>query len=406
MSKAPAHAIERFQKNRLGMFIHFGLYSLLNRRETVMHDQCVPEAEYRLLADRFQPAEDAVEGWVRMAKECQMRYACLTTRHGDGFALFDTPTTDFNSVKSAAGRDLVREFVDACRAHDIRPTLYYSVGNWTDPGFRSGPKKDPGAWKNFVERAQTQLKELMSNYGPIDYLFYDGCPPAELWDGEKMNAELRKLQPDLLISDRCGLDEDVASSENRLNPHQKPWECCMTTNNSWGCNKGDPDYKSLYSLIRNFFCCVHNGGNFLLNAGPLADGSISLAERSLFEGLGEWVDRNREAVFETLPDPFQRRDKKLSCYRDQTVYSALHWYHGPDTALVGIGNQVLKVRLLATGREIAFRQEGSRVVLEGLPIGPPDILPVIAVELDGPPKPARNPYDSGCVIHDFEEKFE
>ena len=395
--KAPQHAIERFKNNRFGMFIHYGLYSILNRREWSMYYERIPVEEYHKLADEFNPVNLDVNDWVKLAKQTGMKYMCLTTRHHDGFCLFDTAETDFNSVKTAAKRDLVREFVDACRNHGIRPTLYYSVADWSDSGYTDGPVKNPEGWAKFIKRAHNQLKELMSNYGLIDYLFYDGCPPPADWKGEELNRELRELQPELLISDRCQLDEDIASSENHLGAHQKPWECCMTTNDSWGCNYGDIHFKSAYDLIHSLAVCIHNGGNFMLNMGPMADGSVQPEDRKLFEEIGAWVERNKEAVYGTLATPFNYHDKKLSCYRDTTAYVAFHWYHGPETVVAGIGNTVEKVRLLSTGEPIEFKQAGERVFLNGLPEEWPDILPVVALELDSKPKGVPSPYQSGIT---------
>lgn len=394
-SKAPSAAVNRFRDNRFGMFIHYGLYSLLDRREWAMYYERIPVPEYQKLAERFHPAPDAVEGWVKLAKQTGMKYLCLTTRHHDGFCLFDSKFTDFTSVKTAAKRDLVREFVEACRAHGVRPTLYYSVGNWADSGYTNGSEKDPEGWARYVATAQGQLKELMSNYGPIDYLFYDGCPEPESWRGAELNQELRRLQPDLLISDRCQLDEDVASSENHLGAHKKPWECCMTTNESWGCNYGDPHRKTAYKLACTLATCMHNGGNLLLNLGPLADGSPHPDDVKLFAELGGWVDRNAEAVYGTTAAPFNYCDYKLSCARGNTAYIAFHFYHGPETIVCGIGNRVKRVRLLSTAQDVAFHQEGDRVLMTGLPKAWPDLMPVIALELDGPPVGVPNPYNCG-----------
>ena len=399
--KAPPAAVERFRNNRFGMFIHYGLYSILDRREWAMYYERIPVAEYRQLINRFQPAPGAVEGWVKLAKQAGMKYLCLTARHHEGFCLFDTAFTEFNSVKSAARRDLVREFVDACRAHGLRPTLYYSVADWSDSGYTNGPRKDPEGWARFVATAQGQLKELMTNYGPIDYLFYDGCPPPEHWGGAELNQELRRLQPELLISDRCQVDEDVASSEGHLGAHNKTWECCMTTNDSWGCNYGDPERKSALTLVHALAFCMHNGGNLLLNLGPLADGSPHPDDLRLFGELGGWVNRNAEAVYGTSAAPFQKHDYKFSCARGNTAYIVLHFYHGPATIVCGIGNRVLRLHLLSPAQDIEFRQEGDRVFMTGLPKEWPDIMPVIAMELDGPPVGVPNPYECGLSKFNF-----
>lgn len=400
-TKAPEEAVQRFQNNRFGMFIHYGLYSLLNRREWAMYYERIPVDEYRKLADQFHPSPSCVEDWVILARKNGMKYACLTARHHEGFCLFDTATTNFNSVKTAARRDLVREFVDACRKHGVRPALYYSLGDWSDPGYTEGWDLNPKGWRRFVEKGHLQLKELMSNYGPIDYLFYDAAPPAETWDTAQINNALRELQPDLLISDRGRVPEDVASSEQHTGAHVKPWECCLTMNSSWGCNYGNPHYKDVISLVQTMATCMHDGGNVLLNLGPLADGSVHSEERRLLTELGGWVERNQEAVYGTTRAPFDKHDYKLSCARDNTAYIAFHFYHGPETIVCGIGNRVLRIRLLHPAQDIAFRQEGDRVFLTGLPAKWPDIMPVIAMELDGVPQGVPNPYECGSSKFTF-----
>jgi len=393
-TKAPAHAIKRYQDNRFGMFIHYGLFSLIARREWSMYYERIPVEEYHKLIDQFNPSESCVEEWVVLAKQSGMKYACLTTRHHEGFCLFDTATTDFNSMKSPVKRDLVREFVDVCRKHEIRPALYYSVGNWADSGYTNGPEKDPEGWRFFVDVAHTQLKELMSSYGPIDYLFYDAAPEPDSWDVSGINDALRELQPDLLISDRSRIPEDVASSEGHTGSHDKPWECCMTMNDSWGANAGDSHYKTAHDIAVTLATCMHNGGNMLLNIGPLADGSVHPQEHSLLDELGAWVRRNSEAVYGTTKAPFNFHDYKLSCARGSTAYIAFHFYSGSKTVLGGVGNRVKKIRILASGQEIGFKQDGDRLFLTGLPEVSPGLIPVVALELDGEPVGIPNPYES------------
>ena len=175
----------------------------------------------------------------------------------------------------------------------------------------------------------------------------------------------------------------------------------MTTNGSWGCNYGDPHRKTAFTLASGIATCMHDGGNMLLNFGPLADGSPHPDDLPLFEEVGGWVHRNAEAIYGTTPAPFQKHDYKLSCAQGNTAYIAFHFYHGPETVVCGIGNRVLRLRLLSPARDIAFRQEGDKVYLTGLPEAWPDIMPVIAMELDGPPVGVRNPYECGLSKFEF-----
>lgn len=384
--KAPKRSFKAFREARFGMFIHWGLYSLLGRHEWAMCYERIPKEEYRKLARRFNPRKLKMSNWVRLAQAAGMRYMCLTTRHHDGFAMFDTRASDFNSMNTPARRDFVRDYVDACRKAGMGIGLYYSVLDWGDPGFVAGPLKDPQGWKRFVKVAHTQLLELMSNYGKIDYLFYDGCPPPETWGCADLNAEIRRLQPQMLISSRCGLDEDVESAESHMLSRDpgKMWECCMTSNTSWGYNRGDRDWKTPREVAGLLFRAAHSGGNFLLNVGPKGDGSIPARADRLFRGVGKWLRRNGEAIYGTDPHPFDYHTKKICTARGNTAYVALFWYHGPKAVVAGVANKVKSVRILDTGRRVAFEQEGCRVFLTGLPKKQPDpVLTIIALDLAG-----------------------
>ena len=392
-TKAPGKSIRWFREARYGMFIHFGLYSLLGRHEWALCLERIPFAEYRKLERRFNPRRLNVQEWVDLARKSGMRYMCLTTRHHEGFALFGTRASDFNSVNAPLGRDIVREYVEACRKAGLGVGLYYSVADWGNPSFVAGPAKDPVGWKKFVAVVHQQLRELMTNYGRVDYLFYDGCPTPKTWGCAQINAEIRRLQPHILISDRCGLDEDVRSAEGHtIGDPGKLWETCMTTNNSWGYNYGDQDWKTARQLILQLMTCAHNGGNYLLNVGPKADGRIPQRAVKLLGEVGQWIKRNGEAVYGAEPHPFNYSDQKLSTARGTTAYIPLHYYHGPETVIASIGNRVKRIRLLSTGRLIRFRQEGNRLRLIGLPSRSPDRwLPVVTLELVGKPRNVPHP---------------
>jgi len=381
-----------FRQARYGMFIHYGLYSLLGRHEWAMCYERIPFNDYRKLADRFNPEKLNMNYFAKLAWDSGMRYMCLTTRHHEGFALWDTRVSDFNSVKTHCGRDFVKEYVDACRKHGLHVGLYYSVADWGDEGFVAGPKKNPSGWRNFVSIAHQQLIELMTNYGKIEYLFYDGCPPPDTWGSREINSEIRRLQPGILISDRCGTEEDVKSAEQyTIGDPGKLWENCMTINQSWGYNYGDTNWKGPRDIIHTLMTCAHNGGNLLLNVGPRADGTIQKEAAAVLRKIGKWLKENGEAVYGTEPHPFSYADQKLSTSKENTVYIALHFYHGPETIIAGIGNKVKSVRLLSDGRNIAYRQEGNRVFCTGLPETPPDLFfSVLKMELDGKPKGVPN----------------
>ena len=392
INKAPQESRQRFHAWRFGMFIHYGLFSQHSRGAWAICYERIPLDEYKQLTAAFTPAKLNINEWVSLAVKTKMRYMCLTTRHHEGFALFDTRVSGFNSVKMF-GRDIVREYVEACRAAGLGVGLYYSVADWFDAGCIDGPKKNPAAWKKFIEAAHAQLRELMSNYGRIDYLFYDGCPPPATWDIAGINAEIRQLQPGILISDRCGLDEDVKSAEGHTisNPG-KAWETCLTINDSWGYNSKDLFWKTPRALIRTLLTTAHNNGNLLLNIGPRMDGSLQPGAIEALEKMGAWLERNGAAIFGTQGNPFNYADQKLSTYKGNVAYVPLNFYFGSKTIVAGIANQVKNVELLNTKASVKFRQEGCRIFLEGLPEEDPDAFTtVVRMELDGAPLAEPHP---------------
>ena len=386
-----SNAAKRFLDWKYGMFIHYGLYSIVGRGEWVMCKERIPFEEYSELANEFKPDKDCVREWIKLAKENGMKYACLTTRHHDGFCLFDTATTDYNSVKTACGRDLTREFVDACREAGLGVGIYYSVGSWEDQGFIAGPENEK-LWKRFIEKDHTQLRELMTNYGQIDYLFYDGCPPPESWNAPGINAEIRSLQADILISSRCGTEEDVASSENHLGAHPGVWESCFTLNNSWGYNRFDSEWKTAQDVVKMLTSVAHNGGNFMLNIGPKADGSIQNEAVAIIKKVGSWMKVNGEAVYGTDPSPFNYIDQEISTSRDNTVYITFHMDFGPEKVITGIGNTINSISLLKTNEKIDFQQDKDRIFLKGLSLLKANEMPrVLKIELNEKPRGILNP---------------
>lgn len=390
--KAPVQAAEKFKSWRYGMFIHYGLYSIIGRGEWVMCRERIPFEEYAKLTDKFNPSPECAMEWIELAKRSGMKYACLTARHHDGFCLFDTATTDYNSLKTAAGRDLVREYVNACREAGLGVGIYYSVGSWEDPGFIAGTA-DVGAWSEFVAKDHAQLKELMSNYGRIDYLFYDGCPPPATWDAGGVNAEIRKLQPDILISERCGTDEDIASSENNSGAHPgKLWESCYTLNDSWGYNRFGKNWKTPEAITLLLTSLAHNGGNLLLNIGPMPDGTVQAEDIAVLEKVGDWLKINGEAIYGTTPHPFNYIEQEISTSKDNFVYITLQSDFGPERVICGIGNKVRSIKLLDSGKMINFRQQHDKIFLEGLEYKHPDELPkILCIDIEGSPRGISNP---------------
>ncbi|MDD4060168.1 MAG: alpha-L-fucosidase [Kiritimatiellae bacterium] len=294
-----------FDEARFGMFIHWGLYAIPARGEWALWNEKIPTEVYNRLADAFCPPEDfSPEEWVVLAKRAGMRYAVLTTRHHDGFSIYDSLVNPFNSVKTAAKRDFVAEFVAACRKHGLRIGLYHSVMNWQFRSTLTGPLEDPEDWNAMVEESHAQVRELMTNYGPIDLLWYDGAMvpgglnPARHWRAVELNRMVRELQPHILINDRAHLPEDFSTPEQEIvaPPAGRRWESCMTMNGSWGYTADDTDFKSPETVIDCLVRCARFGGNLLLNIGPKPDGSVPEESVKILETLGDWMRANGDSI--------------------------------------------------------------------------------------------------------------
>ena len=375
---------------RYGMFIHWGVYAIPARGEWVMYQEHIPHETYAPWADRFAPKKYDPDAWVRLAKDAGMHYMVLTTRHHDGFSLFDSQVSEFTAPHTAAKEDLIRKYVEACHRGGMRVGFYYSLLDWRHPAYFAGPKKDPEGWKTLVDYVHAQVRELCSNYGKIDILWYDGGWPysAEDWRAEELNAMARQLQPEIIINNRSGTDEDLDTPEQHIRRSQpgRAWEACMTLNDSWGYNAGDENWKSSRQVIHNLVRCCNGGGNFLLNVGPKPDGTIPAESERILRRVGRWLERNGGAVYGTTASPFGS-SMGMSTLKGNTLYMHLLRWPGRSCTFAGITNCVRSVHFLESGRACKFEQEGDRVTLKGLPSGAPDTLDtVIVLELEGEPK--------------------
>jgi alpha-L-fucosidase len=375
---------------RFGMFVHWGLHSVLGRHEWAMENEAIPVEEYELLARRFQPRPGAAREWAQLARRAGMKYMVLTAKHHEGFCLFDTATTDYCAPRQAAGRDLVREYVDAARAEGLRVGFYYSLMDWHHPdGARC--ERDESARRRLVDYAHAQLRELLTNYGRIDVLWYDVAWPLDAvgWESEKMNEMVFRLQPDIVVNNRNKLPGDFATPEQRIEPGTdgRAWEACMTMNASWGYQAADDDWKTPRQILRNLISCSRDGGNYLLNIGPRADGSVPEQSVRILSEVGRWMERNAESVRTT--DRCQPRRSNYASFtrRGHTLYMHVHFWPGDTLSIAGLLARVKAARLLATGQPVAFQQEALRVQFTGLPQTAPDEpLTTLAIDCDAEPR--------------------
>jgi alpha-L-fucosidase len=395
--------MEWWHAAKFGMFVHWGLYSVIGQHEWAMEIEGIPIPQYELLAKHFNPKPNAAREWARLAKRAGQKYMVLTTKHHEGFCNFDTKLTNYCAPKQGPGRDLVREYVEAARAEGLHVGFYYSLMDWHHP---DGAKcaTDEAARKRFVEYTHGLIHELMSNYGKIDVLWYDVDWPLtpEQWESERMNKMVFELQPHIIVNNRNGLEGDFSTPEQHIEAAKsgRAWETCMTLNDSWGYQKSDDAWKTPKTIVSNLATCAGGGGNYLLNIGPKADGSVPEESIRILENVGDWMDRNANSIYNTDRGKFTFGTFSNYTRRGNTLYVHVYFWPG-DTpaeqwlsfyqppsviAIGGLQTKVKSARLLSSGKPVAFQQDRFSTRFTGLPAAAPDSpSTVIEVVCDSEP---------------------
>jgi alpha-L-fucosidase len=385
-----ARRMQWWHEAKFGMFIHWGLYSVLGRHEWVMENEGIPVSEYEKLASQFNPKPNAARDWARLARRAGMKYMVMTTKHHEGFCLFNTATTRYCAPKQAAGRDLVKEYVEAARAEGLRVGFYYSLMDWHHPdGARC--ETDEAARRRFVDYIHAQVRDLCANYGKLDILWYDVAWPlsADGWESVKMNRMVRGLQPDVIMNNRAKVPEDFDTPEQRIAASEqgRAWESCMTMNDSWGYHAADDNWKSPKTVIRNLISCARGGGNYLLNIGPRGDGAIPGESVRILTKVGEWMERNGSTIYGADPCQLTRSNYLSFTRKGHTLYAHAHFWPGETLVIAGLLTEVKSVRLLASGKSVQFTQERLRLRCTGLPAqAPDDPVTTLAIECASEPR--------------------
>ena len=402
-----------WREARFGLFIHWGIYAIPARGEWVQWNEQIPVEEYAKLADQFKPVKFDANAWVAAAKAAGMKYMVLTTRHHDGFALFDDPGSDFTSVKTAAHRDFVADYVKAARAGGMLVGLYYSPLDWRFPGFYF-PDLYLANAEMMRDQYHRQMRELLSNYGKVDILFFDGGEKNWLqfgghwvsgarwekrpqgqsyqgrfsWQTEKVYAMLRELQPGVVINGRADMPEDFHSREGDRAlgdfDAEHPWELCTTlAGGAWGWKAGAP-IKSLHDSVQLLVKTVGRDGNFILNVGPRPDGQIDPPQVQRLKEIGDWLAKNGESVYATRGGPFLPGAYGVSTYRDQKVYvHVLDWKGATKLLLPAIPAKVVRTSAL-TGGEATVFQTGQGIEISVPASNQNDTDTIVVLELDQP----------------------
>lgn len=404
---------------KFGMFIHWGCYSVLGRGEQILARDFMPFDEYLDVANRFHPAPDWADNVADQAVRAGAKYVVLTTMHHDGYCLFKTATDAFNAVETGPGRDLIAEYVAALRKRGLRVGLYYSVLNWRNPGFWA-PEKHPDNLVEMVDKIHAQVRELLTNYGKIDVLWYDAPRmPGSRTPGSigyrardvgqegaavfyrtvELNNMARELQPDILINNRGGGDlGDFGTPEQHVAADDtgRPWEACMTLNNApgWGNIRHSIADKTPGEVLFNFMEAVRQGGNFLFNIGPDEKGYVTERDRKALDRIGKWLEIHGEAVYGMSRCPIYTEPVQGPCYqygmftsKGSTAYLTVFYYPGDYIVISKVGPGIRSATLMCTGQALIVEpMRNARWKLSGLPETPPcDLAPVIKIEFDAPP---------------------
>ena len=405
--------IKEFENLGFGMFVHFGLYSVLAKGEWARHHVDIAPEEYDKLFYEFKPERDWAKKLVATAKAAGCKYITLTTRHHDGYSLYDTCGLNEFDAPHAMGRDLVREFVDECRAQGIIPFFYHTLLDWHEPSYNTD-------FKAYLKYLRASVEILCKNYGKIGGLWFDGKwnKPNDDWEEDELYALIRSYQPDAMIINNTGLDARGALGHIELDsvtfergkpqpinlddsPKYIASEMCQTIGCHWGYAKRDYNFKSLVELIEDICVCRRYGANYLLNVGPMGNGYLRPLDEALLSALGDWVDIQKEALY--LPKPTgieiaDRKDDFILKGDDKTYYLFHHGLPtgGDHNVVIGalsdltlidrfeLDGKVKAIHWIDDGASVDFEQDGKNVTFKPVnqPYGFNMVVKIAKIEVE------------------------
>jgi alpha-L-fucosidase len=383
-----ADRLREWRDSRFGMFIHWGPVSLKGTEIGWSRGAQIPIVEYDNLYRKFNPTNFNADTWVSVAKAAGMKYVVFTTKHHDGFCMFDTKQTSFNIMQSPFGRDVVKELAAACREQGLQFGTYHSVCDWHHPDF---PLTSPGGsvrrptsnLERYNVYLRNQVRELIQNYGPLHIMWFDVPQEFDQKRGLALEEWTRSLQPDIIINDRSGARGDYDTPEQRVGKYQdnRPWETCMTICNQWAWKPNDA-MKSLQQCIYNLVLCSSGDGNLLFNVGPTPDGVIEQRQIDRLKEMGAWLQKNGESIYKTRGGPWKPTKALGTTRSGSTVYVHLLKFEGDEPVMLpNIPRKLVRSSALTGGEvEVVQNERGLAISVPRQHRAEPDTI--IKLEFD------------------------
>jgi len=411
-----------FVDARFGMFIHWGLYALPSRHEWVASQEQIPPEEYRKYFERFNPTAYDPRQWAKAAREAGMKYVVLTSKHHEGFCLWDSAYTDYKATNTPYGKDLLQPFVEAFRAEGLRVGFYYSLLDWHHPDFpidvfhplRNAPdvaQLNAGRdIRRYAEYMRNQVRELITQYDPdilwCDFSYpdnsYNGLPGKgrNEWESEKLYALIRELKPRIILNNRMDLPvaADIYTPEQwqptewlKVDGEPVVWEACQTFSGSWGYHRDESSWKDAGQLIRMLVNTVARGGDLLMNVGPTSLGTFDPRALNALRIYGDWMARHSESIYGCTQSAFKEPQDCRLTQKGNKLYVHLYAWPFRHLALEGLAGKVAYARFLHDGSEVGLKvgdwyasqmQTGEGALILDLPVKQPDtVVPVVELEL-------------------------
>jgi alpha-L-fucosidase len=406
--KADPASVEWFRNARFGMFVHWGVYSLIGHGEWVMNNEGIPISQYEKLPPQFNPTKFDAHAWVKMAKDSGIKYITITSKHHDGFCMFNSKLTDYNIVKATPfKRDVMKDLAAECHKQGIKLFFYYSQLDWhsTDYYPRGGTggkagRPNSGDWNRYKEYYIGQVKELCTNYGEIGGIWFDGWwdKPSADWGHDVLYPMIHRLQPKALVGNNHHVtpfqgedfqmfEQDLPGQNtagfNTTSQSDLPYETCRTINNSWGLNNNDHSHKSITELVQYLVQAAGRDANLLLNTGPLPTGEILPDHQERYLAMGQWLKSHGKTIYGTRGGPIKPSAWGVTTSKGKQIFvHVLKWPESSEIQLPAFPVKIKRVTAFAGGAAIAFDQSaaGVRLTLPASIKDPVDAIAVIETE--------------------------